>query len=209
MSETTIRLESMQPQQSQALIKLLIYAFRSHFKQCHNLSDTQLIHLFAKRLETSFEDASTHRMIAFDGDKMVGTLCLKWKPEFDQAKVKNSFFSKEIMALLGKWEFFKLALSLHQLKHDPALFECYIADITVHPEYQAQDIEELLVQWAYDFAKNDPRFDLLTLHVNGNNKDAARLYEKFFFKTCLQKSSFTRSILFGDSRWNYMTLPLK
>jgi len=209
MPETAIRLESMQEKQPQALIELLSYAFRDHFKQCQNLSDEQLRHLFEKRLGSSFNVASTHRIIAFDSDKVVGTLCLRWKPEFDQAKVKNTFYTKEMMALLGKWEFFKLALSLHLQKHDPAPCECNIADITVHSAYQAQGIEELLIQWAYDFAKNDSQFDLLTLHVNGNNKDAIRLYEKFFFKTCLQKSSFMRSILFNDYRWNYMALPLK
>ena len=209
MSETTIRIEPMHPQHTAALIELLIPAFRNHFKVCQNLTDEQLRLLFEKRLASSFDDVSTHRIIALEGEKVVGTVCLKWKPEYDQVKVKNTLFSKEMMALLGQWEFFKLALSLHLVKHDPVLQECYIADIALHPDHQAQGIESLLIQWAHDFAKNDSRFDLLTLHVTDKNKDASRLYEKFFFKTCLQKSSFTRTVLFDDYRWNYMTLPLK
>jgi GNAT superfamily N-acetyltransferase len=209
MSETTIHLETLQPQHTPALIELLIFAFRDHFKQCQNLSDEQLTHLFEKRLESASNEVSTHRIVALEDDKVVGTLCLKWKPESEQVKAKNVLFSKEMVQVLGKWEFFKFALSSHLLKHDPALYECYIADIAVHPEYQAQGIEERLIPWVCDFAKKDAKFDLITLHVKGTNKNATRLYEKFFFKTCLQKRSFARSILFGDPQWNYMTLPLK
>ena len=36
MPETAIRLESMQEKQPQALIELLSFAFRDHFKQCQN-----------------------------------------------------------------------------------------------------------------------------------------------------------------------------
>jgi len=209
MSETTIRLESMQPKHSQSLIELLIYTFRNHFKQCQNLSDEQLTHLFEKRLESSSNEASTHRIIALEDDKVVGTLCLKWKPESEQAKAKNVLFSKEMVQVLGKWEYVKLAISSHLLKHEPALYECYIADISVHPEHQEQGIEPLLIQWACDFAKKDSKFDLITLHLMDKNKDTARFFEKFFFRTCLQKKSFARSVLFDDYQWNYMTLPLK
>ncbi|KFL33176.1 MULTISPECIES: GNAT family N-acetyltransferase [unclassified Sulfurospirillum] len=209
MSETTIRLESMHSKHSQSLIELLIYTFRNHFKQCQNLSDEQLTHLFEKRLESSSNEASTHRIVALEGDKIVGTLCLKWKPESNQDKAKNTLFSKEMVQVLGKWDFFKLALSSHLLKHDPALYECYIADIAVHPDHQAQGIEPLLIKWACDFAKKDSKFDLITLHLMDKNRDTTRFFEKFFFRTCLQKKSFARSVLFDDYQWNYMTLPLK
>lgn len=189
MSETTIRLESMHSKHSQSLIELLIYTFRNHFKQCQNLSDEQLTHLFEKRLESSSNEASTHRIVALEGDKIVGTLCLKWKPESNQDKAKNTLFSKEMVQVLGKWDFFKLALSSHLLKHDPALYECYIADIAVHPDHQAQGIEPLLIKWACDFAKKDSKFDLITLHLMDKNRDTTRFFEKFFFRTCLQKKA--------------------
>lgn len=209
MSETTIRLEPMQPKQTPALIKLLTYAFQNQFKACQNLSDEQLHFLFEKRLASSFEDASTHRIIAFEGDKIVGTLCLKWKPESEQAKAKNVLFSKEMVQVLGKWEYVKLAISWHFLKHNPALYECYITDISVHPDHQEQGIEPLLIQWVCDFAKNNGKFDLITLHVMEKNKNITHFFEKFFFRTCLQKKAFIRSILFDDYQWNYMTLSLK
>lgn len=209
MSEISITLEPMDPKYNHALIQLLMYEFRNKFKKCQNLSDEQLTFFFQKRLDSSFAEPFSCRMIALCDDKVIGTLCLRWKPEFDESKKQNTLFSKEMVQSFGKWDFFKLALSLHLVEHAPSLQECYIADVLVHAEHLEQGIETALVQWAYDFAKNDPRFDLLTLHVADKNKDAARLYGKFFFKTCLQKSSLMRALLFDDSRWNFMTLPLK
>ena len=209
MPETSITLAPMHPKYNQALIQLFIDDFRNKFKKCQNLSDEQLTLFFQKRLETSFAEPFSCRMIALCDDNVVGSLCLTWKPEFDEPKKQNTLFSKEMVQLLGKWDFFKLALSLHLVEHAPSLQECYIADVLVDAKHREQGIETALVQWAYDFAKNDPRFDLLTLHVADKNKDAARLYGKFFFKTCLQKSSLMRALLFDDARWNFMTLPLK
>lgn len=209
MSPTPISLEPMQSKFIPALCELLIAQFRQHFKQCHTLSDVQLRHFFEKKLEASLLDPSHHHIVARQGDTVVGSLLLAWKPEFDQPKKHDTFVSKESIALFGKWDFAKLWLSLHLLEHKPQLQECYIAHLLTHPHPSKNGVDAALLQYASDFAHNDPRFDLLTVHVAGKNEETTRLYARCFFKTCLQKSSLTRSLLFGDARWNFMTLPLK
>lgn len=209
MSQMPISLEPMHSKFTPAVCELLTTRFRRNFKQCQSLSDAQLTHFFEKQLAASLLDASAHHMIALCDDKVVGSLFLTWKTEFDQPKKQYTFVSKEHLALFGKWDFVKLGLSLHLLEHKPQLQECYIAHLLVHPKESESRVETALLQYANDFAHNDARFDLLTIHTAGKDEESIRLYAKYFFKTCLQKSSLTRSIFFGDARWNFMTLPLK
>lgn len=209
MPHMPISLEPMQSKFTPAVCKLLMTQFRQNFKQCQSLGDEQLIRFFEKQLEASFLDASAHHMVAVCDDKVVGSLFLTWKTQFDQPKKQYTFVSKEHLALFGKWDFLKLGLSLHLLEHKPQLQECYIAHLLVHPDESESGVETALLQYANDFAHNDAHFDLLTVHTTGKDEESIRLYAKYFFKTCLQKSSLTRSVLFGDARWNFMTLPLK
>lgn len=209
MPPLSLSFEPMQSKFTPALCELLIARFRRQFKQCQTIDDLPLKAFFEKQLEASLLDSSHHHRVVLCNDKVVGSLLLTWRPEFDSSKKQHTFFSKERLALFGKWDFFKLWLSSHLLDHAPQLQECYIAHMLVHPEHTENGVDVALIQYAHDFAHNDPRFDLLTVHVAGNDEATSRLYGKFFFKTCLKKSSLTRSILFNDPVWNFMTLPLK
>ena len=209
MSQIAICLEPMHLKFTHDVCQLFIAQFRTKFKVCQTINDTQLREFFKKQIEDLLLDPSTHQIVAVCDDKVIGSLCMAWKPESNKPRKELSLFSKEMATLFGKWNFSKFWFSLHQLKHVPQFKECYIKHLLVHPEYQEKNVETLLVQWANDFAHKDSRFDLLTVHLTGKDQNTTRLYEKFFFKTCLRKNSLVRSFIFDDSRWNFLTLSLK
>lgn len=208
MPEITLHLEAAQPHHSEALTQLLIAATRNHFKTCQTVDDAPIKLFVEQRLLASSQEPFSHRIVACVNQNIVGTLCLTWKPKTSDEKARSSLFSK---AMLHAWEWWKLctlAYSLHLIKHVPVAQECYITDLFVLPKYQGQGVETSLIQWACEFAKKEENFNLLSVHLNDNDKEMARIFETFFFRTCLQKSSFARSLLLGSHRWNYMALAL-
>ena len=208
MTETTLHLETVQPNHGEALIQLLIAAFRNQFKGCQTIEDEPIRLFVEQRLNSSVQEPFSHRIVACLDQKIVGTLSLTWKPNSGEKKTKNTLFSKEMFHAWGGWKLFSLAYALHLIKHKPMAQECYIADMFVLPEYRGQGIETCLIQWACEFAKQEGKFNLLSFHLHGKDKKTAQLFETFLFRTCLQKGSFAHAVLFKDYRWNYMALAL-
>lgn len=208
MSEITLQLESAQPHHSEALSALQVEAVRNRFKIAQAVADEPIKLFVEQRLLDSFGEPFSHRVVACVDEHIVGTLCLTWKPKSGEEKARSTLFSKAMFHAWGAWKLLMLAYSVHLIKHEPVSQECYIADLFVLPEYQGHGIETRLIQWACDFAKKEANFNLLSVHLNDNDKEMTRFFEPFFFRTCLQKGSFARSLLLGSHRWNYMALAL-
>ena len=209
MIDTPITIETMHPKYNGQLSRLLVYGFRGKFQTYTNLTDDKLALFFEKLLNAFPLEPASHRVIALQNNKLIGSLAIKWKPEAELKQEKQNFSLWDLFKLFDKWDLFKLFLSLYFLNHTPKPKECYIADVSVHPAYRGKGIGRLLLQWALQYVRNDPKLNVLSLHVAGKNTKAKHLYEQLAFQTHYQKTSFIRYFLFNERKWDYMMLPLK
>lgn len=67
-------------------------------------------------------------MIALQAGEVVGSVCIKRKAESNMKQEVFKFPWRDC-SRLGKWNLFKLFLSLYLLDHQPQAGECYIEDI--------------------------------------------------------------------------------
>ncbi|MNW27946.1 Mycothiol acetyltransferase [compost metagenome] len=95
-------------------------------------------------------------------------------------------------------------IGLQLLSHIPNHRECYIADLSVHPDYRGKGVGTLLIQWAQEYVYAHPRFHYLSLHVAASNSGAQHLYEQHSFRTLELKHSLLFQLLFRERTWHYM-----
>lgn len=207
MTLASIRIEPMQPKYNQQISHLLIYGFRGKFYPLTNLNDTELALFFEKLLDYFPSEPASQRMVALQGEEVVGSLSIKWKTK-PYMKQKAQKIPWQIFKLFEKWNLFKLFLALYFLDHQPQDRECYIADVSVHPAHQGKGIGKQLLQWAQQYVQANPHLDILSLHVSDKNLRAKKLYEQLSFQTQDQKNSFTRYLLFNEFKWRYMVQKL-
>lgn len=198
----------MQAKYNPQVGRLLVHGFRGKFQNLTNLNDDDLALFFEKLFEHFPIEPASQRMVALQDGEVIGTISIKWKHESD-IKQKQELPSWKSFNKLGQWNLLKMLIGLSILDYKPQSGECYIADIVVHPDHRSKGVGKLLLQWAQHIVKNEPRLDVLSLHVVGNNPRAKHLYELLSFQTHLQKNSLVRHLLFNEPKWYYMVLKLK
>ncbi|TCZ80829.1 GNAT family N-acetyltransferase [Paenibacillus albiflavus] len=208
MTVSTITIEPMQVKYNPQVSRLLVHGFRGKFHNLTNMNDDDLSLFFEKLLDHYPTEPASQRMVALQEGEVIGTICIKWKPESDM-KQRQDRPSWKSFNRFGKWNLFKMLIGLYLLDHKPQAGECYIADVVVHPDHRSKGVGKLFLQWAQHFVQTEPNLDVLSLHVVGNNQRAKHLYELHSFQTHLQKNSLVGHLLFNESKWDYMVLKLK
>lgn len=207
MTATPITIEPMSAKYNPQIGRLLVHGFRGKFHPLTNMTDDDLALFFQKLLEHFPAEPASQRMVALQEGIVIGTISVKWKPEFI-VKQQQKLPSLKNFKQFGKWSLLKLLIGVSLLNHKPQAGECYIADVVVHPDHRSKGVGTLLMQWAQHFALNDPRLNLLSLHVVGSNLRAKQLYEQLCFYTQLQQNSLSRHLFFKELTWNYMVMKL-
>lgn len=209
MNTAPFTIESMLPRYNQAVSWLLLCGFGGKFLSLSKLSDDRLALFFEKLLLHYPEDTAGQRVVAIQNGEVIGTLSLKWSQEFSldkQARHRPSWQDFSDFSMLGKWSLLKLLLGLHYLGYQPKGRECYIADVSVHPQHRGKGVGTQLLLWAQRHMATQSFSDYLSLHVSANNQRAKQLYEQLSFRTCSQDNSIMRYFLFKEYEWNYMIL---
>lgn len=135
--------------------------------------------------------------------EVIGTLSLQWHSR-SQANQGTIWRLVKKLNPRQAWAKFRLMTGLQLLSHIPDHSECYIADISVHPDYREKGVGTLLIQWAQDYTYAHPRLRYLSLHVAASNSGAQHLYEQHSFRTLEMKHSLLSQLLFGERTWHYM-----
>ncbi|CAH1057382.1 GNAT family N-acetyltransferase [Paenibacillus pseudetheri] len=208
MTIAPITIEPMQAKYNPQVSRLLVHGFRGKFQTLTSMNDDDLALFFEKLFEHFPTEPAGQRMAALQDGEVIGTISIKWKPEYDM-KQKQKLPSWKSFNRLGKWNLVKMLIGLSLLDHKPQAGECYIADIVVHPDHRSKGVGKLLLQWAQQFVQTEPHLDVLSLHVVGSNPRAKHLYELLTFQTHLQNNSLVRHLLFNESKWDYMLMKLK
>lgn len=207
MTATPITIEPMSAKYNPQIGRLLVHGFRGKFHPLTNMTDDDFALFFQKLIEHFPAEPASQRMVALQEGEVIGTISVKWKPEF-AVKQKQKLPSFTCFKQFGKWNLVKLMIGISLLNHKPKVGECYIADVVVHPDHRSKGVGRLLMQWAQQFAQNDPRLKVLSLHVAGSNSRAKLLYEQLLFRTQLQQNSLARFLFFKELKWHYMAMKL-
>lgn len=203
MTIAPLTIEPMQAKYNHQVGLLLVHGFRGKFQPLTNLPDNTLALFFEKLLDQIPPEPASQRMIVLEAEEVVGSLCIKEKAESGRKQEVLNFPWSDCERF-GKWNLFKLFLSLYFLDHQPQDGECYIEDISVHPAHQGKGVGKCLLQWAQQHVQSKSCLDRLSLHVVGKNQRAKKLYEQMSFCTQDCKSSILRYLLFHEFEWNYM-----
>lgn len=215
MTNLPITIEDMQPKYNREVSFLLAHAFQGKFAALTKLDIRSLAVYFGQLLELFPDGSLNRRMVARQGDKIVGTLSLKWHKSLQQCLGTAAALHGTLApsAKLSRWKGFSklgtkntllLLAALYFLNHEPSPGECYIADLAVHPEHQGQGAGGLLIRQAQQFIRNQPGLHYLSLHVSGSNGQAKRLYERLSFSASSEEHSLFSSFLFQEKVWTYM-----
>ncbi|MGE7094202.1 GNAT family N-acetyltransferase [Lysinibacillus sp. NPDC048646] len=207
MSVAPITIEPMLAKYNLQVSQLLVHGFRGKFQSLTNMNDDDLSLLFKQLFEHFPSEPASQRMVALQNGEVIGTISIKWKSEADM-KQKRRIPSLKSFKKFGKWKLFKMLIGLNLLEYKPHARECYITDVSVHPDHRSKGVGKLLLQWAKNFARTNLQSDELSLHVVGSNPRAKHLYELISFKTQSEKKSFVRQLLFNESKWYYMASKL-
>ncbi|AIQ54138.1 GNAT family N-acetyltransferase [Paenibacillus sp. FSL R7-0331] len=214
MTSLPIMIEPMQPEYNRDVSFMLAHGFQGKFNALTKL-DAGSLAVFFEQLMKLFPDGPlTKRMVALQGDQVIGTLSLKWHKSHDPsaAAAAQSTHSAPYTKLpqwkelkqLGTKSTLRLLTALYFLNHEPSPGECYIADLAVHPEHQGKGTGGILLRRAQQYMQDQPLLHYLGLHVSGSNEQARRLYERLAFSVCSEEHSLVRSLLFRETKWTYM-----
>ncbi|MGG4146648.1 GNAT family N-acetyltransferase [Paenibacillus algorifonticola] len=206
MKASPIAIELMRAEYNGQVGQLLALGFHRKFHTLAKLNE-RILALFFERLLRHFpNEPAALRVVAVQAGKVVGTLSIKWKPETElySSTAQSELLPWREFRMFGKWAVFKLLLGLYLLSYKPQAGECYIADISVHPNHQGKGIGKLLLGWAEHYARTQPFFKVLSLHVSSQNPGAKRLYEQLSFQTNRKERSLLNHVLFREFEWEYM-----
>lgn len=205
---TTVTIADMQPGYNREVSRIIVHGFQGKFTARTKIEPDGLALFFEQLLGYTVEGPYTKRVVALQGETVVGTLSLKCHKNSGRiagAAAKSAKLSawKEI-AGIGTRNTLLLLATLYCLNHDPAPGECYIADLAVHPEHQGTGVGRLLVRWAHQFMEEHPLLLGLSLHVSEHNRAAKRLYERLGFSTQTEEYRLLSKLLSGEEKWEYM-----
>ncbi|KQN97751.1 GNAT family N-acetyltransferase [Paenibacillus sp. Leaf72] len=211
MKVSSITIEPMQAKYNRQVGQLLVHGFKEKFFKLSKLNDSILALFFEKLLEHFPNEPATHRVVALQAGNIVGTLSIKWWPE---SELEGSTPQPMLplwreFRIFGKGALLKLLLGLYFLSYKPQPGECYIADVTVHPNYRGEGIGKLMLGWAELYARAHPSFNVLSLHVSSHNLGAKRLYEQLSYHMHRKERSLLKYMLFHELEWEYMKIKLK
>lgn len=205
MNQVTV--EPMQASYNRQVSHLLVQSFGNKFRFLTGLGPHELARQFQQMLEAFPEQHASQRVVAVQEGEVIGTLSLQWRPhpEADSAPDPGAIWSlSDNLSPRQIWAKFRLMTGLQLLSHTPDHSECYIADISVHPDYRGKGVGTLLIQWAQDYTYAHPRLQYLSLHVAASNSGAQVLYEQHSCRTLELKHSLLFQLLFGERTWHYM-----
>jgi len=208
MTIGTITIEPMKARYNAEVGRLLVHGFRGKFQTLTKMNDDELALFFEKLLDHFPAEPSSQRVVALLEGEVIGTISVKWKDEYGW-KREEKLPSWKSFSPLGIWSFYKMLLGLSLLDYKPQVGECYIADLAVHPAHRDKGVGKRLLQWAQHYVHTEPRLEVLSLHVSGQNQRAKQLYERLSFQTRSQKYSLAGYFLFRESQWDYMAKRLK
>lgn len=205
-------IEPMEARYNREVSNLIVDGFTGKFGRLSGLAHNELALFFEKLLDGFPQETAGQRMVALQEGMVIGTLSIKWKPGAGSSSGSGNTAPRSPAKLplieeinrFGKWKVFKLATALYLLDHTPQAGECYIADLSVHPQHRGKGVGKLLLEWAQQYARCQPLLTFLSLHVSGNNEGAKRLYEQQDFRTYEKEHSLLSYILFHEWKWDYM-----
>ncbi|SMG23584.1 GNAT family N-acetyltransferase [Paenibacillus aquistagni] len=203
-----IRIEPMLSNHIPAVSQLLALGFIAKFQTRAHLTDHELAYFFQQLLSLYPLGPQSHRLVALQEGVVIGTMCLMWKHP-DQTPIKHGFPALKSFRPLSKWTVLKLLVGLQALEHKPSDNECYISDITVHPEYRGKGAGTCLLQYAMQIVFREPSLQVLSLHVSKKNRRAEQLYEQLNFRKHSTLTNFASGLLFKEPLWHYMLLHVK
>ncbi|MCR8643659.1 GNAT family N-acetyltransferase [Paenibacillus sp. N1-5-1-14] len=209
INSSPISIEPMQTKHNAQVSCLLVHGFRGKFQHLTNMREADLVLFFEKLLEQYPSEPASQRIVAVQDGEVIGTMSIKWKADFNLKLDKSTLPSWKRFKHFSTWNLFILFIGLILLSHQPQAGECYIADVTVHPDHRSKGVGKLMLDWAKQYVLDTPNLHLLCLHVAGNNSRAKQLYEQLSFATLLQENCRIRHLFFNERKWLFMVQNLK
>jgi len=196
-----IKIRNFKEEDFEAVVKILVYSFKSKFHAMTNLSDEMILQLL--------KDSGFIDNVPFEGylvgeisNKVQGVMLLKWKNQ--KRYQKNNFRFFELSKKYGLINICKFTLGFMILQEKIDDDECYIEHIAVRSEFRGSGLGTMLLNYGKKVVRETPYLHKYTLHVAANNKGAINLYERQGFQFQKFQSSFLTSLLLKEKEWHYM-----
>ncbi|HOO28083.1 MAG TPA: GNAT family N-acetyltransferase [Lachnospiraceae bacterium] len=198
-----IKIRRFQEEDYEAVIKILVYSFKSKFHALTNLSDEEISQLLR---DTGFiyHIPFEGYLVGEAGGSVQGVMLLKWNRQRRPVRKGLRFF--ELTGKYGALNVCKFIFGLMILQEKLDEDECYIEHVAVNPEARGWGLGTMFLDYGKELIGKTAYLDKLTLHVAVNNKKAFSLYKQQGFQVKMLQSSFFTFLLLKEREWYYMNL---